>query len=76
MPDVVLFLLCVFCFWANEIRNQTKKLFAASGLEDESFGTELDLSNSMGLFLQKTNITRDYYEDLQENRVFWPKATW
>ena len=27
----------------------------------------------MGLFLQKTNITRDFLEDFKEGRVFWPK---
>jgi farnesyl-diphosphate farnesyltransferase len=35
-----------------------------------------DLSNSMGLFLQKTNIIRDYLEDLRDNRRFWPKEIW
>lgn len=31
------------------------------------------LMESMGLFLQKVNITRDYYEDLLDKRSFWPK---
>jgi farnesyl-diphosphate farnesyltransferase len=30
----------------------------------------------MGLFLQKTNIIRDYLEDLLVNRRFWPKEIW
>ena len=30
----------------------------------------------MGLFLQKTNIIRDYREDLDDNRKFWPKQVW
>ena len=30
----------------------------------------------MGLFLQKTNIIRDYLEDLLDNRKFWPKEIW
>lgn len=32
----------------------------------------------MGLFLQKTNIIRDYYEDIRESppRVFWPSEIW
>ena len=34
------------------------------------------LFESMGLFLQKTNIIRDYYEDLQDGRHFWPKEIW
>jgi len=54
-------------------------LFYDSGLEDEWFAAENNqerLSNSMGLFLQKTNITRDYLEDLEDGRIFWPKAIW
>jgi len=34
------------------------------------------LSISMGLFLQKTNIIRDFLEDCEEDRVFWPKEIW
>ena len=30
----------------------------------------------MGLFLQKTNIIRDYREDLDDKRRFWPKQVW
>ena len=30
-------------------------------------------ANSMGLFLQKTNIIRDFLEDTLEGRDFWPK---
>jgi farnesyl-diphosphate farnesyltransferase len=33
-------------------------------------------SYSAGLFLQKTNIIRDYREDLEEKRKFWPKEIW
>lgn len=39
-------------------------LFAASNLESQWFATADDASNSMGLFLQKTNITRDYLDDI------------
>jgi len=34
------------------------------------------ISNSMGLFLQKTNIIRDYHEDLFSDRSFWPEEIW
>ncbi|KAL2004804.1 hypothetical protein VTN00DRAFT_3077 [Thermoascus crustaceus] len=34
------------------------------------------LHNSMGLFLQKTNIIRDIREDEDDNRRFWPKEIW
>ncbi|KAK4772099.1 hypothetical protein SAY86_013874 [Trapa natans] len=52
------------------------KLFSASGLEDLAPDP---LSNSMGLFLQKTNIIRDYLEDINEipkSRMFWPREIW
>jgi farnesyl-diphosphate farnesyltransferase len=51
-------------------------LFSASGLESKSLSEEHRISNSMGLFLQKTNIIRDYLEDLEVGRVFWPKDVW
>lgn len=43
---------------------------------DRKFLEVDDLSNSMGLFLQKTNIIRDYLEDINEKRIFWPRAVW
>lgn len=49
------------------------KLFSASRLEDPEVGQDTELANSMGLFLQKTNIIRDYLEDTQEGRAFWPQ---
>jgi farnesyl-diphosphate farnesyltransferase len=52
------------------------KLFVASGHE---LGENLNydsISNEMGLFLQKTNIIRDFAEDLEQQRVFWPKEAW
>ena len=49
------------------------RLFAASGLEDVAVGRDADCANSMGLFLQKTNIIRDYHEDLVEGRTWWPE---
>ena len=51
-------------------------LFSASGLENPKLKHQTKLSNSMGLLLQKTNITRDYYEDLNLGRSFWPKEIW
>lgn len=51
-------------------------LFSASGRESERLQQEIELANSMGLLLQKTNISRDYYEDLNLGRVFWPRQIW
>lgn len=49
------------------------RLFAASGKEATEVGRDTQLANSMGLFLQKTNIIRDYLEDSLEGREFWPQ---
>ncbi|ONM10468.1 Squalene synthase 1 [Zea mays] len=52
------------------------RLFYAAGTEDLAPDS---LSNSMGLFLQKTNIIRDYLEDINEipkSRMFWPREIW
>ncbi len=51
-------------------------LFAVSGIEEPSLKNEMELSNSMGLFLQKTNIIRDYFEDIESGRMFWPNEIW
>jgi len=52
------------------------KIFSDSGLESPDVGRREELSNSMGLFLQKTNIIRDYLEDYDQGRIFWPKEGW
>ncbi|MCO5614261.1 hypothetical protein L7F22_068541 [Adiantum nelumboides] len=52
------------------------RLFSESGVERAWLGDQLSLSNHMGLFLQKTNIIRDYAEDCAEGRHFWPKECW
>jgi farnesyl-diphosphate farnesyltransferase len=51
-------------------------LFSASGYEDERLKEQLHISNAMGLLLQKTNITRDYHEDMLQGRIFWQEAGW
>lgn len=51
-------------------------LFSASGKEAPELAKRLTLSNSMGLMLQKTNIMRDFREDLEDGRFFWPKEIW
>ncbi|KAG2500085.1 hypothetical protein HYH03_002362 [Edaphochlamys debaryana] len=55
------------------------QLFATSGLESPAMAAQEGLANHMGLFLQKTNIIRDYLEDIMEEpapRMFWPKDIW
>lgn len=63
-------------FVAGLVGEGLSRLFAQSGLEKESFGKEVHLSDQMGLFLQKTNIIRDYLEDYVDGRAFWPQSVW
>ena len=51
-------------------------LFVAHGNEDKMLLTLMKESDEMGMFLQKTNILRDYLEDLTEGRTFWPRDIW
>jgi farnesyl-diphosphate farnesyltransferase len=39
-------------------------------------GVPEGLANRMGLHLQKTNIIRDYLEDVHESRAWWPVEIW
>jgi hypothetical protein len=45
---------------------------------DPKFAEVVDLSNAMGLYLQKTNIIRDYLEDISQKppRIFYPRDVW
>ena len=63
-----------YCYYvAGIIGNGLSEIFSKSGLENEDFYIKNDKNAiNMGLFLQKTNITRDYLEDINEGRIFWP----
>mmetsp|Transcript_6541 Transcript_6541/g.13700 ORF Transcript_6541/g.13700 Transcript_6541/m.13700 type:complete len:812 (-) Transcript_6541:185-2620(-) len=63
-------------FVAGLVGEGLSRLFASSGLEKASLAGELFLSDRMGLFLQKTNIIRDYLEDYVDGRAFWPQTVW
>ncbi|CAB9496212.1 Squalene synthase [Seminavis robusta] len=66
-----------YCHYvAGLVGEGLSRLFAASQLEESYFASELYLSDEMGLFLQKTNIIRDYLEDYVEGRTFWPQTIW
>mmetsp|Transcript_24896 Transcript_24896/g.64850 ORF Transcript_24896/g.64850 Transcript_24896/m.64850 type:complete len:419 (+) Transcript_24896:46-1302(+) len=68
---------CLYCHYvAGLVGHGLSRLFSASELEAPSVGNELDRANSMGLFLQKTNIIRDYKEDLDDGRTWYPKEVW
>jgi farnesyl-diphosphate farnesyltransferase len=67
----------LYCYYvAGLVGIGLSGLFSASGAETPTLKDEHKLSNSMGLLLQKTNIIRDYCEDLHGDRVFWPSDVW
>jgi farnesyl-diphosphate farnesyltransferase len=67
----------LYCHYvAGLVGEGLSRLFAASGKEPAWLGEQLTLSNSMGLMLQKTNILRDFREDVDEGRLFWPREIW
>jgi farnesyl-diphosphate farnesyltransferase len=67
----------LYCHYvAGLVGHGLSALFVQSELEDTDLQVHEHLSNSMGLFLQKTNIIRDYLEDLQAGRTWWPKEIW
>ncbi|KAI8136528.1 farnesyl-diphosphate farnesyltransferase [Fennellomyces sp. T-0311] len=67
----------LYCHYvAGLVGHGLSDLFSASALESPQVAANTELSNRMGLFLQKTNIIRDYREDLEEGRQFWPREIW
>lgn len=67
----------LYCHYvAGLVGEGLSRLFSASGKEGVELGKQVTLSNSMGLMLQKTNILRDFREDTDEGRVFWPAEIW
>lgn len=69
----------LYCHYvAGLVGHGLTRLFADCGFEDPHLADDLTNANHMGLFLQKTNIIRDYFEDIREEppRVFWPKEIW
>jgi farnesyl-diphosphate farnesyltransferase len=69
-------------FVASGLESQSIKSFSRLPTEKEPSveGTGgpdgEDLANRMGLFLQKVNILKDYLQDLEEGRIFWPEEIW
>jgi farnesyl-diphosphate farnesyltransferase len=67
----------LYCHYvAGLVGEGLSRLFSASGKEAEWLGGQLEISNSVGLLLQKTNIIRDFREDVDERRFFWPREIW
>ncbi|KAG8815290.1 bifunctional farnesyl-diphosphate farnesyltransferase/squalene synthase [Serendipita sp. 401] len=67
----------LYCHYvAGLVGEGLSRLFAATEKERPWIADQLVLSNSMGLLLQKTNILRDFREDVDERRYFWPQEIW
>ena len=66
-----------YCHYAGRITVlAVAQIVSASGQESVSVDTNLELINSVGLFLQKSDIIRDYREDVDQQRYFWPHEFW
>jgi len=67
----------LYCHYvAGLVGNGVTRLFVESGLANQALMQRPQLQESMGLFLQKTNIIRDIREDFDDKRRFWPKEIW
>ncbi|KAL6716691.1 bifunctional farnesyl-diphosphate farnesyltransferase/squalene synthase [Lecanora helva] len=67
----------LYCHYvAGLVGNGLTRLFIAGGLANPALAKRPELQESMGLFLQKTNIIRDVKEDFDEKRRFWPTEIW
>ena len=67
----------LYCHYvAGLVGNGLTRLFVESKLANPALLDRPHLQESMGLFLQKTNIIRDVREDFDDKRRFWPKEIW
>lgn len=67
----------LYCHYvAGLVGDGLTRLFVESDLANPQLLKRPQLANSMGLFLQKTNIIRDVREDFDDKRRFWPKEIW
>jgi isopentenyl-diphosphate delta-isomerase type 1 len=65
----------LYCHYvAGLVGEGLSRLFTCTGFESPLVASvSTTLANTMGLFLQKTNIIRDYLEDYVDGRAFWPQ---
>ena len=67
----------LYCHYvAGLVGEGLTRLFVESKLANPALLDRPHLQESMGLFLQKTNIIRDIKEDFDDKRRFWPKEIW
>lgn len=66
-----------YCYYvAGIVGEGLTRLAILSEFASKKLEANPQLYISMGLFLQKTNIIRDFREDLDDGRSFWPKEVW
>ena len=67
----------LYCHYvAGLVGEGLTRLFVESQFGNPALLDRPHLSESMGLFLQKTNIIRDVKEDTDDGRKFWPREIW
>ncbi|MBE3043639.1 squalene synthase, partial [Candidatus Bathyarchaeota archaeon] len=66
-----------YCHYvAGLVGDGLSRLFVKAELANEKLMERPNLTESMGQFLQKTNIIRDIREDFDVGRRWWPKEIW
>jgi farnesyl-diphosphate farnesyltransferase len=67
----------LYCHYvAGLVGEGLTRMFVESTYGNPALLDRPNLHESMGLFLQKTNIIRDVREDFDDNRRFWPREIW
>lgn len=67
----------LYCHYvAGLVGEGLTRLFVASELANPKLAERPSLTESMGQFLQKTNIIRDLREDWEDGRRWYPKEIW
>lgn len=66
-----------YCYYvAGVVGEGLTRLFVEGKLANPGLAKRPDLQNTMGQFLQHTNIIRDVREDRDDKRRFWPREVW
>ena len=67
----------LYCHYvAGLVGEGLTRLFVESNLANPQLKNRPELTESMGQFLQQTNIIRDVHEDYLDKRSWWPKEVW
>ncbi|KAF2863337.1 ERG9, squalene synthase [Piedraia hortae CBS 480.64] len=67
----------LYCHYvAGLVGEGCTRLFVEAKLANPALLQRPELIESMGQFLQQTNIIRDIREDHEDHRYFWPKEVW